>query len=147
MKRVESFVFALAVMLALGGCWTSPCHSTGGMEISQSEGGRSAQYVDDPCFGEWLRVESALAHRTPSGMLQAQVNLRNVKRDADDDKREDDFTAQYEMRWFDAKGFEVLPDSCVWRRLTWHGGEARAIKECAPTPDAVRYVLRLRHAK
>ena len=147
MQQFKFFLFSLFVTLGLCGCWTSPCRSTGGMEISQAEGGQPGQYVDDLCFGEWLRVESALARRAPSGILQAQVNLRNVKKDIDDDGREDDFTAQYEIRWFDAKGFEVLPDSCIWRHLTWHGGETRAIKECAPTPEAVRYVLRLRHAK
>lgn len=133
--------------LCVFGCVTRFCQSTGGMEISQNEGGQPHLLVDDPCFGEWLRVESAIAKRAPSGMLMAQVTLRNVKKDIEDDNREDDFSAQYEICWFDENGFAVQPDDAIWRTLTWQGGEALPIKETAPMMQATRYVLRLRHVR
>lgn len=141
--------FALFAMAAIiGGCkMTKICSSTGGMEVAQTEGELARTNVDDPCFREWLTVESAIAVRAMNGFLTAQVELRNVHRDLDDDGREDDFDAQYQILWFDEKGLAVQPDTAAWRRVTWHGGEARPLTDTAPDVSAVRYVLRLRHVQ
>ena len=144
-----SVVVSAAVLAGLvcTGCATVPCRSTGGMEVTQAEGGPSFLNVDDPCFAEWLRLESALFTQTSSGVPLAHVVLRNVKVDPRDDNRSDDFTAQYKVTWFDAEGVGLDSDEALWRRVTWHGGEAQEIREPAPVPAAKRYVLRLRHAR
>ena len=141
-----SALVALAV-IASGCKMTKICDSTGGMEVAQTEGELARTNVDDPCFREWLTVESAVATRTANGFLTAQVELRNVHKDVEDNGREDDFDAQYQIRWLDAKGLTVQPDAATWRRVTWHGGESRPLTATAPDASAVRYVLRLRHVR
>ena len=148
MKSQVGSIALVALAVLVGGCsLTKICNSTGGMEVAQTEDELARTNVDDPCFREWLAVESAVAVRTANGFLSAQVELRNVRRDLDDDGREDDFDAQYQVLWFDAKGLAVLPDTAAWRRVTWHGGEARPLLSTAPDASAVRYVLRLRHVQ
>ena len=147
--KTHAGAMALVVMaLVSGGCrMTEICDSTGGMEVVQSEGGTAEVRADDPCFREWLGVESAVVTRAANGFLTAQVVLRNIHKDLDDNGREDDFDAQCQVRWFDANGVAVQPDLAAWHRMTWHGGEALPIKAVAPTPEASRYVLRLRHVR
>ena len=148
MKTQVGCVALVALAVLVGGCkMTKSCNSTGGMEVAQTEGELARTNVDDSCFREWLTVDSAIATRTANGFLTAQVELRNVHRDLDDDGREDDFDAQYQIRWLDAKGLTVSPDTAAWRRVTWHGGEARPLSATAPDTSAVRYVLRLRHVR
>lgn len=147
--KTQVVCFALVALAALvGGCkMTKICNSTGGMEVAQAEGESARTKVEDSCFREWLAVESAIATRTADGFLTAQVEFRNVHRDLDDDGREDEFEAQYQVLWFDARGLAVLPDTAVWRRVTWHGGALRPLSATAPNASAVRYVLRLRHVQ
>ena len=148
MKKHVAILALVAVVVGAGGCTTvKVCNSTGGMEVAQSEGLAAESSTDDPCFRDWLSVESAVATRTSGGCLTAQVDIRNVHRDWKDDGREDDFTAQCQFHWFDAKGLSVQPDGSNWRRLTWRGGESVSIQATAPAPEATRYVLRLRHAR
>ena len=136
------------VALLVGGCrLTKTCDSTGGMEVAQTEGSKAEARADDQCFREWLTVESAVAARTANGFLTAQVELRNIHRDLDDDGREDDFDAQCQVEWFDANGIALQPGQGSWHRMTWHGGQSLPIKAVAPAPEAVRYVLRLRHVR
>lgn len=148
MRTLVRALALVVLMLAIGGCKvTKICSSTGGMEIAQTEGGTARTNVDDPCFRKWLAVESAVATRTADGFLAAQVELRNIHRDLDDDGREDDFEAQYQILWFDVKGLAVLPNTAAWRRVAWHGGQVVPLKATAPDVSAVRYVLRLRHVR
>lgn len=148
MKTRVGGLALVVVVLASGGCrMTKICDSTGGMEVVQSEGGAAETRADDPCFREWLDVESAVVTRAANGFLTAQVVLRNIHKDLDDNGREDDFDAQCQVRWFDASGVAVQSDPPSWYRLTWHGGEALPIKAVAPVPEASRYVLRLRHVR
>lgn len=147
--KIHVGCFALIAMAAIvGGCkMTKICNSTGGMEVAQTEGELARTNVDDPCFRDWLSVESAVAVRATNGFLTAQVELRNVHRDLDDDGREDNFDAQYQIRWLDAKGLAVSTDAGAWRCVTWRGGEAVPLSATAPDASAVRYVLRLRHVQ
>lgn len=147
MKQFIFFLIMFSAAVLINGCWTYPCESTGGMEIAQSENGQPYQCVDDPCFQDWLSVEDASVKRGALDMLIAQLVIRNVKKDYYDDNREDDFTAQYKITWFDGNGIAINPDESLWHRITWHGGESVPIKETAPTPAATRYVIRLRHAR
>lgn len=148
MRTLARALALVALVAAIGGCKvTKICNSTGGMEVTQTVGGKAEARADDQCFREWLTVESAVAARTANGFLTAQVELRNIHRDLDDDGREDDFNAQYQIRWLDAKGLSVQPDAVAWRRVTWHGGEAVPLSATAPDASAVRYVLRLRHVR
>ena len=148
MNAHASGMAIVAMTLVVGGCrMTKVCDSTGGMEVAQTEGGKAEVSVDDPCFREWLSVDSAVVTRAANGFLTAQVVLRNIHKDLDDNWREDDFDAQSQVWWFDANGVVVQPDRASWHRLTWHGGEALPIKAVAPVPEASRYVLRLRHVQ
>lgn len=148
MKSHVGCIALVVLTVLVGGCKvTKVCNSTGGMEVAQTEGELARTNVDDPCFREWLTVESAVATRTANGFLTAQVGLRNLHRDLDDNGREDDFDAQYQILWFDAKGLAVFPDTAAWRRVTWHGGETHPLLATAPDVSAVRYVLRLRHVR
>lgn len=141
-----SALVALAV-IASGCKITKICDSTGGMEVAQTEDCKAEVHADDPCFREWLDVESAIAVRTADGFLTAQVELRNIYKDVDDDGREDDFDAQCQVEWFDANGIALHPGQGSWHRMTWHGGQSLPIKAVAPALEAVRYVLRLRHVR
>ena len=148
MKTQVGCVALVALAVFVGGCkMTKICNSTGGMEVVQTEGELARTNIDDPCFREWLTVESAIAVRAMNGFLTAQVELRNVHRDLDDDGREDNFDAQYQIRWFDANGLAVPTDAGGWRCVTWRGGEAVPLSATAPDASAVRYVLRLRHVQ
>lgn len=148
MNAHASGMAIVAMTLVVGGCrMTKVCDSTGGMEVAQTEGCKAEVSVDDPCFREWLSVDSAVVTRAANGFLTAQVVLRNIHKDLDDNWREDDFDAQSQVWWFDANGVAVQPDRASWHRLTWHGGEALPIKAVAPVPEASRYVLRLRHVQ
>ena len=148
MKTHVGGLALVAMALLAGGCrMTKICDSTGGMEVVQSEGGTAETRVDDPCFREWLDVESAVVTRAENGFLTAQVVLCNIHKDVDDNGREDDFDAQCQVQWFDANGVALQSDRSAWHRLTWHGGEALPIKAVAPVPEASRYVLRLRHVR
>ena len=148
MRKIIGVLVLVALALPIVGCkMTKICNSTGGMEVAQTEGELARTNVDDPCFREWLSVESAVAVRATNGFLTAQVELRNVHRDLDDDGREDNFDAQYQIRWLDAKGLAVSTDAGAWRCVTWRGGEAVPLSATAPDASAVRYVLRLRHVQ
>lgn len=146
--KTHGCIALVALAVSVGGCkMTKICNSTGGMEVAQTEGSKAEVSADDPCFREWLTVESAVAARTANGFLTAQVELRNVHRDLDDDGREDDFDAQCQVVWFDADGLALQSDQGSWYRMTWHGGQSVPIKVVAPAREAVRYVLRLRHVR
>lgn len=148
MRKIIGVLVLVALALPIVGCkMTKICNSTGGMEVVQTEGELARTNVDDPCFREWLAVESAVATRMANGFLTVQVELRNIHRDLDVDGREDDFDAQYQILWFDAKGLSVQSDTAVWRRVTWHGGEIVPVKATAIDASAVRYVLRLQHVQ
>lgn len=148
MKTLVGGLALVALVVMADGCrMTKICDSTGGMEVTQSEGCKAEVRADDPCFREWLDVESAVAVRATSGFLTAQVELRNVHKDVDDNGREDDFDAQCRVEWFDANGLALRPGQDSWYRMTWHGGQSLPIKAVAPAPEAVRYVLRLRHVR
>ena len=144
---IGGFVFVVMILVFCGCRVTRVCNSTGGMEVAQTEGGKAKVRVDDPCFCEWLAVESAIAVRGKNGFLMAQVNLRNIHEDMDDNGREDDFIAQCQVEWFDVNGLVLQSGQSIWYRMTWHGGQSLPIKVVAPAPEAVRYVLRLRHVR
>ena len=148
MKTLVGGLALVALVVMADGCrMTKICDSTGGMEVAQTEGELVRTNVDDPCFREWLTVESAVATRAANGFLAAQVTLRNIHKDLEDNGREDDFDAECQVEWFDAKGLALQPGQSSWYRMTWHGGQSLPIKVVAPAPEAVRYLLRLRHVQ
>ena len=148
MKIIVGVGAFVAAILGFFGCtMVKVCDSTGGMEVSQTEGSKAEVSADDSCFREWLDVESAVAVREKNGFLAAQVTLRNIHKDLEDNGREDDFDAQCQVEWFDANGLAIQPGQASWYRMTWHGGQSLPIKVVAPAPEAVRYVLRLRHVR
>ena len=134
-------------LLMVGCKVTRICNSGGGMEVAQAEGSVSSVSVDDDCFNEWLVVESSSMKRTDVGFLQAIVQIRNIKVDSDDYGRRDDFQLQYQIKWFDAGGAEIMPDTAYWMRKTLHGGESVQFSAVAPDKSAVKFVFRARHVR
>ena len=136
------------IALLLVGCKTTRiCNSDGGMEVVQGEGSISCVSVDDDCFKEWLVVESSSLKRTDVGFLQSIVQIRNIKADSDDYGRRDDFQLQYQIKWFDVGGAEIMPDTAYWMRKTLHGGESVQFSAVAPDKSAVKFVFHARHIR
>ena len=147
---LKSMIIAAGVVafVPLAGCKvTRICDSAGGMEVSQTEGGRADIRADDSCFADWLSVEPPALSRSGSGILVAGVPIRNVHQDLDDYGREDDFTMQYRFVWFDANGLDLSGDASHWESSTIHGDDREQFTSTAPNAAAVRFVMRMRHAR
>ena len=146
---ISRLLTALAMStVAFAGCTiTRVCNSDGGMEIVVDENGESDVRIDDVCFKEGLAVEQISSSRNAFGILIATVVIRNTRVDRDDHNREDAFTIQYKATWFDARGMAVLPDSSPWVQKKLDGGGSESIKIVAPTKEATRFMLRIKHVR
>ena len=148
MKIFKSLLVATASTITLTGCTlTRPCNSDGGMEIMRDEDGKQEIRIDDVCFRDWLAVEVTALRRNAHGILTADVHIRNTLVDKDDYYRMDKFKVQYKAIWFDAGGMSVLPDLSLWVQREVGGGDLEPIKIAAPTKEATRFVLRIKHAR
>ena len=136
---------ALAATSTIGCTFTRVCNSDGGMEIMRDEDGSQEIRIDDVCFRDWLAVEVTALRRNALGILTAAVHIRNTLTDKDDYYRMDKFKVQYKATWFDANGMAVLPDLSLWIPIDLGGGDSVPINLAAPTKEASRFVLRIKH--
>jgi len=131
-KRLTAF--AVLVLIMGAGCVSS---STGGLEVSMSEGGGQATVrVDDRQFKRLIDVENAIVRRAVSGFLEANVVARN--------RAGNDIFIQYKFEWFDKDGMAIQPGGRPWEQTTIHGGEAVTLSATAPEKSGVRYIVRIR---
>lgn len=148
MNTLNSFAILALVVVSVAGCTlTRPCNSDGGMEIMCDEDGKQEVRIDDKCFKDWLAVEQIALRRNAFGILTADVHIRNTLTDKNDYYRMDKFNVQYKAIWFDAGGMAVLPDLSIWIPIELGGGDSEPIKIVAPTKEATRFVLRIKHAR
>ena len=148
MKILKLFVVASMAMGSLLGCTsTRICNSDGGMEVAVDEAGKADIRIDDVCFRDWLAVEVTAFRRNAFGILTADVDIRNTLTDKNDHYRLDKFKVQYKATWFDAGGMAVLPDLSLWVDRELGGGDLEPIKIVAPTKEATRFVLRIKHVR
>ena len=138
---------ALAATSTIGCTFTRVCNSDGGMEIMRDEDGSQEIRIDDVCFRNWLAVEVTALRRNALGILTAAVHIRNTLTDKDDYYRMDKFKVQYKATWFDANGMAVLPDLSLWIPIDLGGGDSVPINLAAPTKEASRFVLRIKHVR
>lgn len=138
---------ALAATSTMGCTFTRVCNSDGGMEIMRDEDGSQEIRIDDVCFRDWLAVEVTALRRNALGILTAAVHIRNTLTDKDDYYRMDKFKVQYKATWFDADGMAVLPDLSLWIQKDIGGGDSEPIEIAAPTKEATRFVLRIKHVR
>lgn len=138
---------ALAATSTIGCTFTRVCNSDGGMEIMRDEDGSQEIRIDDVCFRDWLAVEVTALRRNALGILTAAVHIRNTLTDKDDYYRMDKFKVQYKATWFDANGMAVLPDLSLWIPIDLGGGDSVPINLAAPTKEASRFVLRIKHVR
>ena len=148
MKILKLFVVVSMAMGSLLGCTsTRICNSDGGMEVAVDEAGETDIRIDDVCFRDWLAVEDVALFRNAGGILTATVSVRNTLTDKDDYYRMDKFKVQYKATWFDADGMAVLPDLSLWIQKDIGGGDSEPIEIAAPTKEATRFVLRIKHVR
>lgn len=148
MKNIKMLaVLAFAAALIFGCTVTRVCNSDGGIEITQEENGKADIRIDDVCFRDWLAVEVTAFRRNAFGILTADVDIRNTLTDKNDHYRLDKFKVQYKATWFDAGGMAVLPDLSLWVDRELGGGDLEPIKIVAPTKEATRFVLRIKHVR
>ena len=148
MKTIKILAaLALAAASTIGCTFTRVCNSDGGMEIMRDEGGGQEIRIDDVCFRDWLAVEVTALRRNALGILTASVHVRNTLTDKDDYYRMDKFNVQYKVTWFDAGGMPVLPDLSLWIQKDIGGGDSEPIEIAAPTKEATRFVLRIKHGR
>ena len=138
---------ALAATSTIGCTFTRVCNSDGGLEIMRDEDGSQEIRIDDVCFRDWLAVEVTALRRNALGILTAAVHIRNTLTDKDDYYRMDKFKVQYKATWFDANGMAVLPDLSLWIPIDLGGGDSVPINLAAPTKEASRFVLRIKHVR
>ena len=138
---------ALAATSTIGCTFTRVCNSDSGMEIMRDEDGSQEIRIDDVCFRDWLAVEVTALRRNALGILTAAVHIRNTLTDKDDYYRMDKFKVQYKATWFDANGMAVLPDLSLWIPIDLGGGDSVPINLAAPTKEASRFVLRIKHVR
>ena len=138
---------ALAATSTIGCTFTRVCNSDGGMEIMRDEDGSQEIRIDDVRFRNWLAVEVTALRRNALGILTAAVHIRNTLTDKDDYYRMDKFKVQYKATWFDADGMAVLPDLSLWIQKDIGGGDSEPIEIAAPTKEATRFVLRIKHVR
>lgn len=149
MKILKLLAAAAMATISLFGCTsTRICNSDGGMEVMVDETGKTDIRIDDVCFRDWLAVEDiAPPRRNVGGILTSTVNVRNTLTDKDDYYRMDKFKVQYKVTWFDAGGMAVLPDLSLWIPIDLGGGDSVPINLAAPTKEASRFVLRIKHVR
>lgn len=149
MKILKLLAAAAMATISLFGCTsTRICNSDGGMEVMVDETGKTDIRIDDVCFRDWLAVEDiAPPRRNVDGILTSTVNVRNTLTDKDDYYRMDKFKVQYKVTWFDAGGMAVLPDLSLWIPIDLGGGDSVPINLAAPTKEASRFVLRIKHVR
>ena len=148
MRILRPLLVAAMATAALFGCTsTRICNSDGGIEIARDEIGETDIRIDDVCFRDWLAVEDVATARNAGGILTATVRVRNTLTDKDDYYRMDKFKVQYKATWFDAGGMAVLPDLSLWIPIDLGGGDSVPIKLAAPTKEATRFVLRIKHVR
>ena len=148
MKSVRLIIAcALAVASGAGCTLTRVCNSDGGIEIMRDENGKTDVRIDDICFRDCLAVEDITLCRNSGGILMANVVVRNNLVDRYDYNRMDKFSLQYKATWFDANGMSILPDLSLWMREDFGGGDSKSLALIAPTKEATRFVLRMKHVR
>ena len=148
MNTLKLLVVSALVAVSAAGCAiTRVCNSDGGIEILQEENGKTDVRIDDICFRDGLAVEDIALRRNSVGILTATIVVRNTLVDMDDHNRMDPFAMQYKVTWFDAGGMAVAPDLSLWEQMRLDGGATESIKVAAPTKEATRFVLRIKHVR
>ena len=148
MNALKTLVVLTLVVVSISGCTsTRICNSDGGMEVMVDEKGKADIRIDDVCFRDWLAVEDVALFRNAGGILTATVSVRNTLTDKDDYYRMDKFKVQYKATWFDADGMAILPDLSLWIPVDLGGGDSKSIKIAAPTKEASRFLLRIKHVR
>lgn len=148
MNTVKMLGALVLAAVSISGCTvTRICNSDGGIEIMQDENGKTDIRIDDICFRDWLAVEDVALVRNVGGILTATVSVRNTLTDKDDYYRMDKFKVQYKATWFDANGMAIMSDLSLWIPIDLGGGDSVPIKLAAPTKEATRFVLRIKHAR
>ena len=149
MKIINLLAVVAMAAVSFSGCTSSrTCNSDGGMEVMVDEKGKVDIRIDDVCFRNWLAVEDiAPPRRNAGGILTSTVRVRNTLTDKDDYYRMDKFKVQYKATWFDADGMAVLPDLSLWIQKDIGGGDSEPIEIAAPTKEATRFVLRIKHVR
>ena len=131
-------IMAMACASLAIGCVSTV--STGGFEVSVYEGNTAgnAVRIDDRYFAKQFSIEATNIRRESSGVVAAQVRVRNM--------RNKDIPIQYKFMFFDNDGMEIQPGVRSWEQTTIHGGEAASLSAVTPVKSAVRFALRVRRS-
>ncbi|MFN3713584.1 MAG: YcfL family protein [Alcanivoracaceae bacterium] len=122
-------LIALPLVLTLAGCSASNMGA-----IEEQDDGTRATYLKS----NNTALYSRLAVRNPimavvGDMPRAQATLENRW------KFKLDF--QYKVKWFDANGFEIGPDSRPWTPVMMPGRTQFNVQATAPNPTATRFEI------
>lgn len=106
----------------------------------------TSEVADDGTMETVLKSSNALLssrldvfdikQRKVGDLLQVQATLENEW------KFELDF--QYKLKWFDASGFEVAPQTQSWRQLVMPGRAQQNVQGLAPNPSVAKFEIWVR---
>lgn len=131
MKSVRFIVVSILVLIL------SACSASNVATIELDEQGEYQTFLKSNNSTLRGRLEVVeLKRRQVGALLQVQATLENQW------KFELDF--QYKLKWFDANGFEVAPESQSWRQLVMAGRTQQNVQGVAPNPSVATFEIWVR---
>ena len=122
-------ILMVMTMAAFGllGCYSAT--RTSGVELSASaDGAVWDSTAHDWALEQYLDLGKPVTKRLETGLLQVQVPIQNTSRR--------DFTYQYQFRWFDESGLELLQGQQAFRTVTIAGYNTVMLQGVSPSPAA-----------
>lgn len=130
--RVLRFLSVSLIVAVLAGCSASNVATN---EQDEKGNYQTVLKSNNATLNSRLSVVD-LKQRKIGDLLQVQATLENEW------KFELDF--QYKLKWFDANGFEVAPESQSWRQLILPGRAQQNVQGIAPNPSVSRFEIWVR---
>lgn len=129
MKTMTSLAALVLSVALLGGCSAG---ATGTMKPAETGGYETLIQYDSVQMQSRLEIQDVRT-RKQGDLLQVSVDLRNRW------KFELDF--QYQFRFYDKDGFEVMPEGRPWTQLVINGNGVSTVQATAPNPSASSFKI------
>ncbi len=142
MKRIQTILSGVAILIALPLMILSGCSSSAGIQgssamMDEGAGIQHSEYVivNNPKVARGLQIVD-IATQFKGNLLIADVTLVS--------KYSDTEGYQYKFAWFDGDGIEIDAEGNAWTPFTMYGNETKTFRGAAPNPSAKQFKINIR---
>ena len=121
----------VALLLGTGACKTK--WNSDGIMVESYPGNQVT--VNSRVFGRWFEIVQVAVAKGGNGLLKTTITARNIKRECQ---------VEYRLRWVDADGIEVAPDTASWIPAAVAQRGTLMMTGIAPSRQAADFILDMR---